>query len=105
MPDDYCVVLTTCATREEAEHIAELLVARRLASCVQISAVSSVYLWKGDLHKDPEHLLLIKTRAQRYAEIQSTILENHSYEVPEIVRLPIDRGLPAYLEWVSECTS
>jgi periplasmic divalent cation tolerance protein len=61
-------------------------------------------MWQGELHKDPEFLLLIKTAASRYAEIEAAIIENHSYEVPEIVQLPIQRGLPAYLDWITDST-
>lgn len=104
MPEVYCVILTTTGTREQAERLAELLVTRRLAACVQITAISSIYMWKGELHKDPEHLLLIKTCPDRYEDVQTAILENHSYEVPEIVQLPIERGLGRYLSWVNEST-
>jgi periplasmic divalent cation tolerance protein len=105
MPDAYCVIFSTTGSREEADRIAEMLVTRKLAACVQISAISSVYAWHGELHKDAEHLLLIKTVPTRYDDIQAAILENHSYEVPEIVQLPIENGLPAYLAWISENTS
>ena len=105
MPDSYCVILSTTGSREEADRLAELLVSQKLAACVQISAISSVYMWQGELHKDAEFLLLIKTAASRYAEIEAAIVKNHSYEVPEIVQLPIENGLPAYLEWISENTS
>ena len=105
MPDSHCVILCTTGSREEAERLAELLVSRKLAACVQISAITSVYTWQGDLHKDAEFLLLIKTAASRYAEVEAAIIEHHSYEVPEIVQLPIENGLPAYLEWISANTS
>ncbi len=104
MPDGYCVVLATAGSRDEAEHIAELLVTRKLAACVQITAISSFYLWDGELHKDPEHLLLIKTRSNRYGEVEAAIRESHSYEVPEIVQLPIERGLASYLGWIADST-
>lgn len=105
MPESYCVVLITTGAREEAETLAELLVTRKLAACVQISAISSFYAWNGEVHKDQEHLLMIKTRSACFDALQAAILENHSYEVPEIVQIPIQRGLPAYLDWVSENTS
>ena len=105
MSDSYCVILTAVASRSAAEELARLLVTRRLAACVQITPVTSYYVWNDQLHDDAEHLLLIKTAASRYAEIEAAILENHSYEVPEIVQLPIEKGLPAYLEWISRNTS
>jgi periplasmic divalent cation tolerance protein len=105
MPESYCVVLTTTGAREEAEILAELLVTRKLAACVQISAISSYYAWNGQLHKDQERLLLIKTRSACFDALQAAILDNHSYEVPEIVQIPIERGLPAYLEWITTSTT
>jgi len=104
MANDYCLILTTCGNRDEAEKIAELLVTRKLAACVQITPVSSRYVWKGALKKDDEHLLLIKTAEWRYSAVEQAIRENHSYEVPEIVQLPIERGLDRYLSWVEEST-
>jgi periplasmic divalent cation tolerance protein len=104
VPESYCVILCTVGSRDEAEQLAELLVTRKLAACVQVAAVSTTYSWDGALHKDSEQLLLIKTATRRYDEVETAIRENHSYEVPEIVQMPIDRGLPAYLEWISENT-
>jgi periplasmic divalent cation tolerance protein len=105
MSDSYCVILTTTGNLQEAENMARMLVSRKLAACVQVSGVSSTYMWKGELRREPEHLLLIKTLSSRFGDIQAVILENHSYEVPEIVQLPVEKGLPAYLEWISENTS
>jgi periplasmic divalent cation tolerance protein len=101
MPDSYCVILTTTGNLQEAENMARTLVSRKLAACVQITDVSSTYMWKGELRKEQEHLLLIKTSASRYAEVEAAIVENHSFEVPEIVQLPVQQGLPAYLDWIS----
>ena len=105
MPDTYCVITTTTESLQEAENMARMLVSRRLAACVQIVDVSSVYTWQGEIRKEPEHLLLIKALADRYAEIETAIRENHSYEVPEILQLPVEDGWPAYLKWISESTS
>jgi len=104
MPESYCVILTTAGSQDEADRLAELLVSRRLAACVQVAGVSSFYMWKGALHSEPEHLLLIKTAARRYAEVEAAILENHSYDLPEIVQLAVARGLPGYLGWIEENT-
>lgn len=98
----YCVVLTTAGTEEEARRLAEGLVAGKLAACVQVLPVTSTYIWQGQLHRDPEWLLLIKTTAARYGDVEAFIREHHSYQVPEIVQLPIQRGLAAYLAWVEE---
>ncbi len=104
MTDSYCVIFSTTGSREQAEALAELLVTSRLAACVQVSAISSLYTWKGELHREPEHLLMIKTCADRYDAVEAVILEHHTDEVPEIVQVPIERGLPAYLEWVTQNT-
>ncbi len=102
MADPYCVILTTAGSQEEANRLADVLVSRRLAACVQIASIASTYLWKGKVNHDSEYLLLIKTAAKRYSEVEAAILENHSYEVPEIVQLPIVQGLDRYLGWVGE---
>jgi len=98
--DGYCVVMTTAGTEEEAHRLAEGLVSGKLAACVQVMPVTSTYIWQGELHRDPEWLLLIKTTAARYSDVEAFIREHHSYQVPEVVQVPIQRGLEAYLDWV-----
>jgi periplasmic divalent cation tolerance protein len=98
----YCMVLTTCPTSEEGDLIAGLLVGQGLAACVQMTSITSCYRWKGEVNRDSELLLIIKARASSYAGIESCILQNHSYEVPEIVMVPIERGSAAYLGWIDE---
>lgn len=99
-----CLILSTAGSREEAERIAELLVSRRLAACVQLLPITSFYTWQGKLNRDAEVLLLMKTTAECYPALESAIRENHSYEIPEILRLPVEGGLAAYLAWVSDNT-
>ena len=103
--DAHALVLTTAGTRHEAEAIAEVLLERRLAACVQLVTIDSAYRWEGEVVRDAEVLLLIKTRADRYDEIESTIVEVHSYDTPEVVLLPVSAGLPAYLAWIDESTT
>ncbi len=99
--DAYCVVLTTAGTEEEAQRLAGGgRVAGRLAACVQVLPVTSTYIWQGELHRDPEWLLLIKTTTARYGDVEAFIRKHHSYEVPEIVQVPIRQGLEAYLAWM-----
>ena len=105
MAEAYSVVLTTCGDREEADRLAEVLVSRRLAACVQTVSVGSTYMWDGKLNKVAEVLLLIKTASHLYDQLETAIVENHSYEVPEIVQLPIGRGLDRYLGWIAENTA
>jgi periplasmic divalent cation tolerance protein len=104
MSDAYCVILTTVGSQDEANRLAELLVERKLAACVQIANIASVYRWQGQVQKEAEYLLLIKTATHLYQEVEATIVENHSYEIPEIVQLPIVNGLERYLGWIAENT-
>nr|AGS53911.1 periplasmic divalent cation tolerance protein cutA [uncultured bacterium contig00078] len=97
----YCIVLTTTAAQEEADKIAAVLLENRLAACVQISPVTSVYRWKGKVERDNELRLVIKTTDELYPKVEKLIKENHSYEVPQIVKTPITGGLPEYLDWIS----
>lgn len=104
---DHMVVLVTCRTAKEAERIARALVEARLAACGSIlqSPVRSVYRWKDKVESAKEFLLLIKTSRRRFARLQTAIKKLHSYEVPEIIALPVAAGSPAYLAWVTESVS
>jgi periplasmic divalent cation tolerance protein len=96
------LVLTNLPDRGAAERIAELLIEKKLAACVNILApCRSVYRWKGAVQHDEEHPMLIKTTVERYPELERAIRGAHPYELPEIVAVPIERGLPDYLAWVS----
>jgi periplasmic divalent cation tolerance protein len=96
------LVLTNLPDRAAAERLADLVVEKRLAACVNILApCRSVYRWKDAVQHDEEHPLLIKTTAERYPELEQALRAGHPYELPEIVAVPIERGLPAYLDWVA----
>jgi len=98
---DKIVVLTTCASAQEAEKIARGLIEKRLAACVNVLAgVRSFYRWKGALEDTPEHLLLIKSKRELFSRLRPALEALHSYEVPEIVVLPIIDGSAAYLHWL-----
>jgi periplasmic divalent cation tolerance protein len=99
---DFCVILTTTGSQEEARRLAELLVERRLAACVQMTGIASVYRWKEQVMREAEVLLLIKTSAHLYAQVEAAIVENHSYETPELLQLPVVEGLARYLDWITE---
>jgi len=100
---DKRVVLTTCASLEEARHIAQALVERRLAACVNIlPQVESVYRWKGEVETAPEWLLMIKTTEGVFDRLREAIAELHSYEVPECIEIAITEGSAAYLNWIEE---
>jgi len=96
------LVLTNLPDRAAAERLAALLIEQRLAACVNILApCRSVYRWKGAVQRDEEHPMLIKTTAGRYAALEKVLRAGHPYELPEIIAVPIERGLPAYLDWVA----
>lgn len=98
-----CVVLTTAGAAAEADAIADALVDRQLAACVQIvGPITSVYRWGGAVERSEERLLLIKTTAAAYPRVEAAIRELHSYDCPEIVALPIDAGSADYLAWLRE---
>ena len=98
------LVLSTAGSEEQAEAIARELVDRRLAACVNIvSQVCSVYRWKGEVTRDAEWLLIVKTERRLFAEVSRAIRELHSYEVPEILALPIADGDGDYLQWLGGC--
>ena len=99
---DYIVVNMTAADSEEALRIAELLVEKNLAACVQIlPAMQSIYRWKGEIEKQPEILILAKTVKSKFGELEAEVRAVHSYETPEIVAVPITNGSTPYLEWLS----
>ena len=95
------LVLTNHPDRPAAERLAEMLVEQRLAACVNILApCRSVYRWKDAIQHDEEHPMLIKTTAERYSALEAALRAGHPYELPEIIAVPIERGLEAYLAWV-----
>jgi len=95
------LVLTNLPDRAAAERLADALIEKRVAACVNILApCKSVYRWQGSVQHDEEHPLLIKTTAARYPELESAIRAVHPYELPEIIAVPIEGGLPEYLAWV-----
>jgi periplasmic divalent cation tolerance protein len=101
---DKIVVLVTCANRVEAKRIAWALVEARLAACANIltAPVHSVYRWKGKVETAEETLMLIKTSRKQFPRLRGRIPSLHSYEVPEIIALSIERGSRNYLAWLTE---
>ena len=95
------LVFTNLPDRASAERLADALVEKHLAACVNILApCRSVYRWKGAVQHDEEHPMLIKTTGERYAALEQAVRANHPYELPEIIAVPLAGGLPAYLAWV-----
>ena len=100
--DEIVIILTNLPDRASALKLAGELVEQRLAACVNVLAeCTSVYRWKGAVEQAAEVPLLIKARAERYDEVEAAIRRLHPYELPEIVAVPIVRGLGEYLEWVA----
>jgi periplasmic divalent cation tolerance protein len=103
MPNEYCLVLSTCPDGETARKLATALVEERRAACVNIvPGLTSVYPWKGKVETAEEHLLLIKTETARFSELEAFLKAQHPYELPEIVAVPMVRGSVDYLEWITQ---
>ena len=97
---DYSIITVTYPNKESAKAAAKLLVQRKLAACVQLLPIESVYSWQGEICDENEVLLLIKTKKSMFPEIESFIKSNHSYDVPEIIQVPIENGFRDYLDWI-----
>lgn len=98
------IIKTTCASRQEARYIANILVKERLAACVQLNEIESIYFWKDEICSDNETLLSIKTKKELFSKVQSIILELHSYDVPQIVEIEISNISEDYLKFIKENT-
>ncbi len=98
----YIMVLTTVSNEKDAVNIAETLVKERLAACVQIVPIKSIYTWKGALETANEHLIIAKTLRIMYEDVEKRIKDIHPYEVPEIIAVPIEDGSEEYLRWVRD---
>jgi periplasmic divalent cation tolerance protein len=101
---DKIVVLVTCGSAKEARKIARAMVEQRLAACANIlySPVQSVYRWKGSAESAKEFLLIIKTTKARFPKLRAEVKRLHTYDVPEIIALPVATGATDYLAWISE---
>jgi len=100
------VVLMTCANSEQGASIARTLVAERLAACVNlVGDIRSIYRWRDKLEDDREILLLAKTRTQLLTRLERRVRELHTYEIPEVVALPLCGGSKPYLDWLFDSTA
>lgn len=100
---DKRLILTTCGSAEEARRIAQEIVQRRLAACVNIvPQVESVYRWKGEIESAAEWLLIIKTTAAAFERLRYALDKLHSYDLPECIAIAIEDGSSEYLEWIGE---
>ena len=100
----HSVVFVTTPTAD-GKNIAEILVKQKLAACVNIVPVRSIYSWKSKIEDDEENLLIIKTKDTMIEKLKKTITEIHPYDVPECIVLPIKDGLPDYLKWIEDTVS
>ena len=100
----YCSLYITTKDEDEARKIGRALVEEKLAACVNIHPIQSIYRWEGVIEEEGETAMLIKTRAELADRVIERVKELHSYEVPCIVSLPIDKGNPDYLKWIEEST-
>jgi periplasmic divalent cation tolerance protein len=98
----YSLILSTASSKDEAQHIARALVERKLVACVNIiGPIDSIYRWKGEVENAQEFLLLMKTDGDLFERVRDAVKSLHSYEVPEVIQVSVENGLPAYLQWIS----
>jgi uncharacterized protein involved in tolerance to divalent cations len=102
--EKFGVVSTTLAQRADAERIAEVLLSEKLAACVQLLPIDSRYVWKGQIAREPEILLLAKTRAALFEDVIARIKALHPYVVPQIVATTFDTGHAGYFDWIAQNT-
>ena len=102
MSSEYSITIATCPDKDMAKSIAKLLVEQRLAACVQMFPIESVYIWHDKICDENEVMLLIKSKTELFDKISALIRESHTYEVPEIIQIPIADGLPEYLKWIED---
>lgn len=101
----YIVVLTTVSNRDQARALIRQLVDRRMVACgTMVDGVTSIYRWKGAVEEATETQVLLKTRRDRWEDLQAAVRDLHPYDVPELLALPVESGLASYLGWVAEET-
>jgi len=97
----YCIVMCTTSSKDEAKKLASKLIANRLSACIHLQKIESLYMWQGKIENEDEYLMVIKSESRKYKEIESFILKHHSYDIPEIIKIPIEDGSKEYLKWIS----
>ena len=101
--NEHCIIYITAGSKEEANKLSRGLVEEKLAFCVNaVPGIQSTYQWEGEIHVDDEILLIVKTRQDRYKTLEQWVKQNHSYDIPEIISLPIQKGLPEYLQAIDD---
>jgi len=100
----YCSIYITTEDEDEARRIGKTLVEEKLAACVNIHPIKSIYRWEEEIQEEGEVAMLVKTKAELADKVMERVKELHSYEVPCIVSFSIDKGNPDYLNWIEEST-
>jgi periplasmic divalent cation tolerance protein len=100
----FVLCLTTIDSASKADELAAMIVKSRLGACVTINQVHSIYFWEDEIKKEPEYQLMIKTQSALTDKLQKFILENHSYDLPEVIFIPILEGASNYLSWITKNT-
>jgi len=100
--NDYCIVLTTFAKMDDAKPLVDSLFEKQLAASVQCFPIQSYYTWKGKIENNSEVILFIGTKSSMYKEVEKEIKLNHTYEIPEIIQIPITNGSDEYLRWIGD---
>ena len=101
-PSDYCIIITTTETKENADAITQKLLHKNLAACIQSIQIESTYRWEGNVMTSKEIQLQIKTKASLFDEIKEQIRLLHTYDIPEIIMLPLLNANTAYLQWMEK---
>ncbi len=101
----FCLVMVTAPSEEEGKKIAQALLTEKLAACISMTAVESFYTWQGEKKQEREWQLFIKTRCALFSQLAETIQAVHSYDVPEIIALPMLAGSQPYLNWIANSTN
>ncbi|WP_165313794.1 divalent-cation tolerance protein CutA [Vibrio ziniensis] len=104
MNDKFCIVLTTTNSQEVTQQLIRNLLSNQLAACIQTLPINSHYIWEGEVCNDEEILLVIKTQAHLFSQIEGVIEQIHNYEVPQLVQVPITDGFNPYLKWIEANT-
>lgn len=101
----HCIIFTTCPNKKVANNIIDTLLKKKLIACANVlPGVKSKYLWKGKIKSSTEVLMIIKTKSKLFNAVKKEIKSLHSYKVPEIVCVKIDKGSKDYLKWVKDVT-
>jgi periplasmic divalent cation tolerance protein len=102
--NQFCLITATFPDEQSAKVLIHLLLEQKLAACVQMMPIQSFYRWESKLCESNEQLVLIKTRSDLFTRVEKAILKHHPYTTPQIIQVPIEKGLSAYLQWIKEET-